>query len=384
MEEKRGLKNRGYTHADVDERRKAVEEFTGTNLESISKYCFDSEKASKNVENMIGATQMPLGFAGPMTINGDHAKGEFLVPLATTEGALIASISRGMSVINGGGGARVKVFQDGMTRAPVFRTNGIDHCKEVIDWIEGNRDLLSSVVGKTTSHGKLTSIESYPAGRNLFTRLTYSTGDAMGMNMATIATEAVCKEIEEHTGAIMVSVSGNMCSDKKAAAINMIKGRGKTVIAEATIPKDIVEKRLHASTGSIVETSIRKNLIGSSLSVTLGANAHAANMIAALYIATGQDPAQVVSGSMTTTMCEDIDGDLYIAVRMPSVEVGTVGGGTRLPSQSEALAMIGCLGDGKASKLAEIVAATVLAGELSTISAQAAGHLGKAHQELGR
>ncbi|MDR1404243.1 MAG: hydroxymethylglutaryl-CoA reductase (NADPH) [Candidatus Methanoplasma sp.] len=384
MEEKRGLKNRGYSHADVDERREAVEKFTGTSLENISKYCFNSEKASKNIENMIGATQIPLGFAGPIIINGDNAKGEFIVPLATTEGALTASVSRGMSVINDGGGARVRVFQDGMTRAPVFRTNGLDHCTEIIEWIGNNTEMLSSVVNTTTAHGKLISVESFPAGRNLFIRFTYETGDAMGMNMITIATEAVSKEIEKHTGAIMVSVSGNMCSDKKPAAINMIRGRGKTVIAEALIPKDTVEKRLHASTESIVETNMRKNLVGSSLSVTLGANAHAANMVAAVYIATGQDPAQVVSGSMTTTMCENVNGDLYIAIRMPSVEVGTVGGGTRLPSQSEALAMIGCLGDEKSKKLAEIVAAAVLAGELSTLSAQAAGHLGKAHQELGR
>ncbi|MCL1811627.1 MAG: hydroxymethylglutaryl-CoA reductase (NADPH) [Methanomassiliicoccaceae archaeon] len=384
MEEKRGLKNRGYSHSDVDERRKAVEEFTGTNLESISKYCFDSEEASKNIENMIGATQIPLGFAGPVLIRGDHAKGEFIIPLATTEGALLASISRGMSVINAGGGARVKVFQDGMTRAPVFRTDGIDHCMQVIEWIESNTGLLSSVVDTTTNHGKLSSVEYFPAGRNLFIRFTYATGDAMGMNMATIATEAICKEIEEHTGAVMVSVSGNMCSDKKAAAINMIKGRGKSVLAEVLIPKEAVESKLHATTESIVETNVRKNLVGSSLSVTMGANAHAANMIAALYIATGQDPAQVVSGSMTTTVCENINGDLYISVRMPTVEVGTVGGGTRLPTQREALDMIGCLGNDKAKKLAEIVAVTVLAGELSTISAQAAGHLGKAHKELGR
>ncbi|MDR0309501.1 MAG: hydroxymethylglutaryl-CoA reductase (NADPH) [Candidatus Methanoplasma sp.] len=384
MEQKGGLKNRGYSHADVDERRKAVEEFTRTNLESISKFCFDSEKASKNIENMIGAIQIPLGYAGPVLIRGDSAKGEFLIPLATTEGALVASISRGMSVINEGGGARVKVFQDGMTRAPVFKTNGIDHCVQVMEWIDRNIELLSSVVDTTTNHGKLISVESFPAGRNLFIRFTYGTGDAMGMNMATIATEAVCKRIEEHTGAVMVSVSGNMCSDKKPAAINMIKGRGKSVIAEALIPKEIAERRLHASVDSIVETSVRKNLIGSSMSVTLGANAHAANMVAALYIATGQDPAQVVSGSMTTTMCENVEGDLYISVRMPSVEVGTVGGGTSLPAQSEALSIMGCLGNEKARKFAEIVAVTVLAGELSTISAQAAGHLGKAHKELGR
>jgi len=384
MEERKGLKNRGYTHFDVDDRRNAVEKATGTNLENISKFCFDPEKASKNIENMIGATQMPLAVAGPVIIKGDFAMGEFIVPLATTEGALVASISRGMSVINDGGGARVKVFQDGMTRAPVFRTEGVDHCVKVMEWIENNTEALSSIVDTTTNHGKLTSIESFPAGKNLFIRFTYATGDAMGMNMATIATEAICREIENRTGAVMVSVSGNLCSDKKAAAINMIRGRGKSVIAEALIPKEVVEKRLHASTDSIVETSIRKNLVGSSLSVTMGANAHAANMVAAIYIATGQDPAQVVSGSMTTTMCEDVDGDLYISVRMPSIEVGTVGGGTRLPTQSEALSIIGCLGDNKAKKLAEIVAVTVLAGELSTISAQAAGHLGKAHQELGR
>ena len=384
MEEKAGLKNRGYSHSDVDERREAVEKFTGTDLEQISKYCFDSEAASKNIENMIGATQIPLGYAGPVRINGDCANGEFIIPLATTEGALVASISRGMSVINEAGGARVKIFRDGMTRAPVFRTDGIDHCQKTIEWIDGNAEYLSSVAEKTTSHGKLASIESFPAGRNLFIRFTYDTGDAMGMNMATIATEAVCKEIEKHTGAVMVSVSGNMCSDKKAAAINMIKGRGKSVIAEALIPRDVVERKLKTTTEAIVETSVRKNLVGSSLSATLGANAHAANMVAAVYIATGQDPAQVVSGSMATTMCEDAGGDLYIAVRMPSVEVGTVGGGTRLPTQSEALSMIGCLGDSKAKKLAEIVAVTVLAGELSTISAQAAGHLGQAHQQLGR
>lgn len=384
MEEKKGLKNRGYTHADVDERREAVEKYSKTNLEHISKYCFSSEDASKNIENMIGATQIPLGFAGPVDIDGDYAKGSFIVPLATTEGALVASISRGMSAINESGGVRTKVFWDYMTRAPVFRVRDIKHSAEVVEWIEGNMESLSEAVKSTTNHGRLYDIETYPNGRNLFLRFSYATGDAMGMNMATIATEAACKVIEENTGAVMVSVSGNMCSDKKPAAINIIKGRGKTVIAEALIPAEVVKTKLKADTISIVETNYRKNLVGSTMAVTLGANAHAANMVAALYIATGQDPAQVVGGSMAMTTVENQDGDLYIAVRMPSVEVGTVGGGTRLPCQCEALKIMDCLGDGKARKLSEIVAATVLAGELSTLSAQAAGHLGKAHSELGR
>ena len=384
MADKTGLKNRGYKKEDVEERRVAAEEFTGARLDYVSKYCFDPEMASKNVENMIGTTQIPLGYAGPVKIRGSTANGEFLVPLATTEGALIASISRGMSVMNQGSGVRTMVFGDAMTRAPVLRVNDLDHAIDVINWIDAHQNEIDSAVAETTSHGKLIRIDKYPDGRNLFLRFAFETGDAMGMNMATIASEAVCRLIEKETGAVMISVSGNMCSDKKPAAINMINGRGKTVVAESRISKEIVESKLHTTAAKITDTNNRKNLIGSSMAGTLGANAHAANMVAALYIATGQDPAQVVGASMTITTCEDLDGDLYICVRMPAVEVGTVGGGTRLPCQSEALNMIGCLGNGKAKKLAEIVAATVLAGELSTLAAQSAGQLGSAHMALGR
>ena len=384
MAEHSGLKNRGYTAADVEDRRKAAEEFTGASLETVSKYGFDPQTASKNIENMIGTTQIPLGYAGPVRISGEYADGEFLVPLATTEGALVASISRGMSVINSGGGARTMVCADTMTRAPVLRVEGIEHSKRVIDWIDSNKAAIDEAVAETTSHGRLVRIDKYPDGRSLYLRFAFETGDAMGMNMATIASESVCRLIERETGAVMVSVSGNMCSDKKPAAINMINGRGKTVVAEALIPKDVVEQRLHTTSAAVQETNYRKNLMGSSLAGTLGANAHAANMVAALYIATGQDPAQVVGGSMSVTSCEDVGGNLYISVRMPTVEVGTVGGGTRLPCQREALSMIGCLGEGKARKLAEIVAVTVLAGELSTLAAQAAGQLGSAHAALGR
>ena len=384
MSQETGLRNRGRERTDVDDRRKAAESFTGTKFEHISKYSFDPAAAEKNIENMIGATQIPLGFAGPVKMDGEYAKGEFIVPLATTEGALVASVSRGMSVITQSGGVRVKIFRDAMTRAPVFRVRGIAHSAEVMEWISKNSKKMNEAVKGTTSHGKLISAESFPNGMNLFVRFSYETGDAMGMNMVTIATEAVCRLIEKETGAILVSVSGNMCTDKKPSWINAIEGRGKTVIAEALIPADTVKKKLHASVDAIVETNTRKNLIGSSLAGSIGHNAHAANMAAALYIATGQDPAQVVEASLSMTICESVDGDLYISVRMPAVEVGTVGGGTRLPCQSEALAMIGCLGPGKAKKLAEIVAATVLAGELSTLGAQASGQLGKAHSELGR
>ena len=384
MSDGTGLKNRGHTQADVSDRLSAVEEYSGVKLENISKNSIPPEAAAHNCENMIGSTQIPLGYAGPVTVAGEYAFGEFLVPLATTEGALIASISRGMSVINASGGSRTRVFGDYMTRAPVLRVRDLEHACQCIQWIDAHEDEIKAAAASTTSHGKLVKIEKYPMGRGIYLRFSFETGDAMGMNMATIASEAACRVIEEATGAVMVSVSGNMCSDKKAAAINMIEGRGKTVVAEALIPSEIVESKLHTTAEAIVETNIRKNLIGSSMSGTLGANAHAANMVAAFYIATGQDPAQVVGGSLTLTNCENIDGNLYISVRMPAVELGTVGGGTSLPCQSEALEIMGCKGAGKARKLAEILSVTVLAGELSTLAAQAAGQLGKAHAELGR
>ena len=384
MSDGTGLKNRGHTQADVSERLSAVEEYSGVKLENISKNSILPEAAAHNCENMIGSTQIPLGYAGPVTVAGEYAFGEFLVPLATTEGALIASISRGMSVINASGGSRTRVFGDYMTRAPVLRVRDLEHACQCIQWIDAHEDEIKAAAASTTSHGKLVKIEKYPMGRGIYLRFSFETGDAMGMNMATIASEAACRVIEEATGAVMVSVSGNMCSDKKAAAINMIEGRGKTVVAEALIPSEIVESKLHTTAEAIVETNIRKNLIGSSMSGTLGANAHAANMVAAFYIATGQDPAQVVGGSLTLTNCENLDGNLYISVRMPAVELGTVGGGTSLPCQSEALEIMGCKGAGKARKLAEILSVTVLAGELSTLAAQAAGQLGKAHAELGR
>lgn len=384
MDKQSGLKNRGMERADVDDRRKAVSELTETVFDAVASYPFEPSEAKSNIENMIGVVQVPLGFAGPVQVNGDHAHGPFLIPLATTEGALVASISRGMSVITAAGGADVKVFNDAMTRAPVFRVKGVSHAADVIEWVNSHPGEIEMAVASTTSHGELTQIEFFPNGRSLHVRLSFRTGDAMGMNMCTIASEAVCSVISENTGAELVSVSGNMCTDKKPAAINSISGRGKTVVAEVTIPRDIVESKLHTTVPAFVETNTRKNLIGSAMAGSLGFNAHAANMVAAFYIATGQDPAQVVEGSNAITVAEEVDGDLYVSVRMPSVEVGTLGGGTKLPAQAEALSMMDCLGPGKALKLAELVAVTVLAGELSTIGAQAAGHLGKAHSELGR
>jgi hydroxymethylglutaryl-CoA reductase (NADPH) len=379
-----GLKNRGKTREDVDERRTAVEEVTSTPLRHIGKTSFDPLEAEKNIENMIGAVQVPLGFVGPLKVNGDQAVGEFLVPLATTEGALVASVNRGCSAITASGGATAVVVKEEMTRAPVFRVRDTRHAVQSGDWVLANFKRLKEAAEATTNHGKLIRADPFAVGRSFFVRMAFSTGDAMGMNMATIASEAAARVVEQETGAVMISVSGNFCVDKKPAAIDSILGRGKIVLADVTVPPEVLEAKLHSTPKQVAETCYRKCGIGSSLAVSLGSNAHAANMLSALYIATGQDPAQVVEGSMVTTTCEIVDQGLYISVRLPCVEVGTVGGGTRLPCQREALSMIGCLGAGKARKLAEIVGAVVLAGELSTLAAQSAGHLGAAHRKLGR
>jgi len=379
-----GLRNRGKAGEDVVDRRKAVEEASGVELKHIAAVSFDPMVAEKNIENMIGAVQVPLGFVGPLKVLGNDARGDFLVPLATTEGALLASVNRGCSVITAAGGASSMVIKDEMTRAPVFRVRDARHAVEASKWLEDNFGRLRDVAASTTRHGQLLSAKPFAAGRSLFVRFAFSTGDAMGMNMATIASEAMSKMIEKETGAVLISVSGNLCVDKKPAAINSILGRGKIVLADVTVPRALLEEKMHATPEAVAETCYRKCSIGSSLAVSLGSNAHAANMLAAIYIATGQDPAQVVEGSMVTTTCEVVGGDLYISVRLPCVEVGTVGGGTRLPCQSEALSIIGCRGAGKAAKFAEIIGAVVLAGELSTLSAQAVGQLGSAHQALGR
>ena len=374
-------------------RRNALEEITKTRFENIQHYTLDTEIATKrNIENMIGSVQIPLGVAGPIKISGEFAKGNFYLPLATTEGALVASTNRGCSAIYNSGGANVRIFQDGMTRAPVFKLEDVVQAKEFVDWIR-RPDIFAQMKEKaegTTRFGKLLTVEPYVTGNTVYLRFLFDTKDAMGMNMVTIATEAVTHLIQDEFGAIPVSTSGNMCTDKKPAAINSILGRGKTVIADTTIPAKIVEEKLKCKPETMAEVNYRKNLLGSARAGALGFNAHSANIVAALFLACGQDAAHVVEGSTTITTIEVTkNGDLYCSVTMPALPVGTVGGGTGLGTQKDCLKLLGVQGPGEpagtnSKKFAEIVAAGVLAGEISLIAAQAAGHLARAHAELGR
>ncbi|MFC6719327.1 hydroxymethylglutaryl-CoA reductase (NADPH) [Natrialbaceae archaeon GCM10025810] len=375
-------------------RRLVVEAETGADLETIGDYAFPAEAAEPNVENMIGAAQIPMGVAGPVTVDGGAADGEYYLPLATTEGALLASVNRGLSVIDAAGGSTARVTKNGMTRAPVFRVDGVAEAAETVEWVEENFEALAEAAESTTNHGELLGIEPYVVGDSVFLRFAYDTKDAMGMNMATIATEKACEVVEAETPASLVALSGNLCSDKKPAAVNAVEGRGRSVTADVVIPGELVEERLHTTAKAIAEANTRKNLIGSAKAGSLGFNAHAANVVGAAFLATGQDEAQVVEGANTITTMdarerEDGTTDLYASVSLASLEVGTVGGGTKLPTQAEALEIIGLRGGGdpagsNADALAEVIATGALAGELSLLAALASRHLASAHEELGR
>ena len=374
-------------------RRCAIEKRSGVEFEQVQNYTVDAQRVTKkNIENMIGAVQVPLGVAGPVDINGEYAQDSYYIPLATTEGALVASVNRGLSLITKSGGADVRIFKDAMTRAPVFKLENVGRAKEFCEWVKDPKTFkqMRKKAGETTRFGELVNVEPYVTGNTVYLRFEFDTKDAMGMNMATIATDALVNLIVDEFGADPVSLSGNMCIDKKPAAINTILGRGKTVVAEITLTKDMVKERLKCTPEAMVDVNYRKNLLGSARAGALGFNAHAANIIAAMYLACGQDAAHVVEGSTAITTMELTKyGDLYCAVTLPSVEVGTVGGGTDIGTQKDCLNLLGVAGSGtppgsNSKKLAEIVAVAVLGGELSLIGAQAAGHLARAHAELGR
>jgi len=370
-------------------RRLVVERDTGVDLSATGDYAFAAESAESNIENLVGGAQLPVGVAGPVEVHGEAADGEFYLPIATTEGALVASVNRGCSAISAAGGATVRVTKRGMTRAPVFRVDGVAEGAEVAEWVGDNEDRLADAAEETTSHGRLQSVTPYVVGDSVFLRFSYDTGDANGMNMATIATRAAAELVEAETPASLVALSGNLCTDKKPAAINAVEGRGHTVTADVTIPRAVVEERFGTTPEAIEEANTRKNLIGSAKAGSLGFNAQAANVVAGVFIATGQDEAHVVEGSNCITTVEARDEELYASVNLASLQVGTVGGGTDLATQSELLDVIGFAGGGdpvgsNSDALAEVIAAGALAGELSLVSALASRHLSSAHEELGR
>lgn len=374
-------------------RNKALQKITGRGLQGLPVNSFDYNSIlGQCCEMPIGYVQLPVGVAGPLILDGI----EYYVPMATTEGCLVASTNRGCKAIAESGGAHSVVLRDGMSRAPAIRLPSARRAAELKAYVENpaNFETISLVFNRSSRFGRLQGVKCALAGRNLYMRFTCSTGDAMGMNMVSKGVQNVLDFLlTSFPDMDVISISGNFCSDKKPAAVNWIEGRGKSVVCEATIKGEIIRRVLKTTVPALVELNVIKNLAGSAVAGALGGfNAHASNIVSAVFIATGQDPAQNVESSQCITMMEAVnDGeDLHVSVTMPSIEVGTVGGGTQLASQSACLDLLGVKGPNPESPgsnsrlLATIVSGAVLAGELSLMSALAAGQLVKSHMKYNR
>jgi hydroxymethylglutaryl-CoA reductase (NADPH) len=354
-------------------------------LEHVSSYSFDPGVLPGNVEHFTGVAQVPIGIAGPLLVNGEHAQGEFYVPLATAEGTLVASYNRGMKLLHEAGGVTATVVDDRMQRAPAFVFASAREAHAFCGWLDEHFAEIKAAAEATTRSGRLLDIERYSAGRMLYTRFNYTTGDAAGQNLTGKATQAACDWIVAHHPPIeRYFLESNFATDKKSSQVNMLHTRGKRVIAEATIPDALFRRVMHSSSDLMFAARQVSNL-GGFMSGVNNNGAHSANGITALFIATGQDVANVAESSAAFVYAElRPNGDYYYSVTIPALIVATYGGGTGLATQRECLELLGCYGAGNVRKFAEIVAATVLCGELSLGSAIVAEEWVSAHDLYGR
>jgi hydroxymethylglutaryl-CoA reductase (NADPH) len=374
-----------HTRAAAARRAEFVRERTGVSLEHVTNYSFDPAIATGNAEHFLGVAQVPLGLAGPLLVNGEHAQGEFYVPLATAEGTLIASYNRGMRLLYEAGGVTTTVMDDRMQRAPAFIFPSAREARAFGEWLAEHFDDVKAAAETTTRSGRLVDIEQYSASRILFTRFNYTTGDAAGQNLTGKATQAACQWIVEHyPGIEHYFLEAAFATDKKSSQVNMLHTRGKRVVAEAVVPNELFDRVMRSSTDLMYRARQVSNL-GGFMSGVNNNGAHSANGITALFIATGQDAANVAESSAAFAYAERREnGDYYYSITIPALIVATYGGGTGLATQRECLGMLGCYGAGKVNKFAEIVAATVLCGELSLGSAVVAEEWVKAHDLFGR
>jgi hydroxymethylglutaryl-CoA reductase (NADPH) len=361
-------------------RRGWLEHNTGHSLQAVAEAAFSPEEVRTNIENLVGAVHVPLGVAGPIRVNGEHAQGSYYVPFATTEGTLVSTYQAGMRAITEAGGANAYVLGDSLDITPCFMLGSAREAISFAHWLNEHLDELREVAAQTTAHGRLVELHTHVLGRRVFGRFVFTTGDAMGMNMVNIAVDQICRHAVQTAGCERYYLRCNYSSDKKPAAINLFRPYGKEVAIDFTLPADVVETYLGASTREMLEF-IATGRLGAMQAGALGMNAHFANGLAAIFIACGQDVAQVVNASIGFSDAELVGEDLYVFARFPNLVVGTVGGGTGLPTQSECLALLDCRGDGTASRFAEIVAATLVGGELAIAAALANGRFIEAHRK---
>ncbi len=377
------LKDQGYESKRVARRRAWVDQRTGTQLRHVGAHSVDSEEMRGNIENPVGAAQIPLGVAGPLKVLGFHANGTFYVPLATTEGALVRSYERGMVALTRAGGVEAAVIADENQISPSFIFGSIADAARFSHWIEEHFDEIRSQAESTTRHGKLTNLRCHQFGRQVIVNFGFDTGDAQGMNMIVKASDHACRWILTQipcTGHFQFS---GMCSEKRPSGYLLSRGKGKSVTAGAFLPSGILKSYLHCSPRDLYDVW-HSTLVGHLAANAVGYNAQYANGLAAMFIAMGQDVANVVNASCGITNFELADGGLYVSLTLPALSLATVGGGTGLGTQRECLEMVGCFGSGQAGKLAEIVAAALLGGEISMGAAIASGEFAAAHERYGR
>ena len=376
-----------YSDAAIAARQRFAEDFTGQPFKHLKHYSFDAHQLQGNCEHFIGVAQIPVGLAGPLTVNGEHAQGDFLIPMATTEGTLVASYNRGIQLINLCGGVKCTVIGDAMQRAPVFVFADARGARDFGKWVEDNIELIRPQAESTSRIAKLQYIDTYLSNKFAYLRFNFSTGDAAGQNMVGRATFAACSWILENYTDHKVEhfyLESNFATDKKASQINVMRTRGKRVVAEAVIKRDILQQRMRVTPEQLAYHGQVSN-VGAFISGANNNGAHSANGITAMFIATGQDVANVSESSAGILYSEVTpEGDLYISITIPSLIVATHGGGTGLATQNESLAMLGCVGRGTVRKFAEIVAGVVLAGELSLGAAISSSDWVSSHEQYGR
>jgi len=374
-----------YETEIIQKRQAFIETYADVTLEHINKYSFDPKVTQGNIENFTGVAQVPIGFAGPLKVNGEHADGEFLIPLATTEGTLVASYNRGIKMINLCGGVTTTISDDMMQRAPVFSFDSARKALAFAGWIDENIEDLRKQAEATSSVAKLINIQKFLTSKLVYLRFNYTTGDAAGQNMVTAATFAACNWIEDHFDGIQrYYMDGNMTTDKKVSVINSLHTRGKRVTAEIILKRDLLIEQLKVDPETC-EYYMKVSNLGTLMAGSTSNGLQSANALAALFIATGQDVANVVESSTGMVHMEATsEGDLYVSLTLPSLIVGTYGGGTGLPTQRECLEILGCYGEGKVRKFAEIVTAVAGAGEISLGTAVSSLEWISAHEKLGR
>jgi len=374
-----------YTAAMAQRRRDFVRERTGTALAHVGRYSLDPATLPGNIENFVGAAQVPIGLAGPLHIRGEHAQGDFYVPLATTEGTLVASYNRGMRLLNECGGVKTTVVEQYMQRSPVFMFDDALVARDFGHWVEAHFVAIKRAAELTTNVGRLINVHQYAVGPLRHLRFNYTTGDAAGQNMTSKATLAACEWIAANfPGGAKFLLSGNMDTDKKHSHINMLVTRGKRVVAEAVIRKEALARIMGVDTAEAFAMRQVSN-VGAFLAGSSNNGSHAANGLTALFIATGQDVANVAESHAGVVYTQLLaNGDYYWSITLTSLIVGTYGGGTGLATQRECLEMLGCYGTGKADKFAEICAGVVLAGETSLSAAVMHGDWVTSHDQLGR